>query len=320
MINASGNADYSIKQTGLDWGVDDTPSSSRPSLAKIFSFIKSISRDSVEVTTIGPAEHSLLRARGKLSHPSVNGHLILNPNGIDLRIIAGKIDHVVFETLNEGSYKATFKNADNQSVLSINFTADEKPGTEKITVCSRQGKLKAFDAGQNIEALWRNMTDVHHFYPMLKQFNISKLEAFHAVPDDLAVQVAPQSVMTVLKNMEKEQTPLMVFIGNDAVIQVYTGPVRKIIPLPTADKIAVHGITREGEKAVFKLALNQNDQAWVVNKISTQGYITSLEIFDKDNNHIAQFYGNRTEGEKQNKQWAELMQSLPRLADTGSAI
>jgi len=314
MINASTKAGYSIKETSQLWGVDYTQSSSHPSLATIFSFIKDVSQNAAEVTTVGPSGHSLLRVRGKIAHPSANGHLILNPNGVDLRIIAGEIDHVVYETMSERNYKATFKNRGNETVLSINFPAKEWPGEVSTPICSRQMALKTFDKNKGIEALWRSMTDVHHFYPLLKQLNISKLDAFRSVPDDLAVQVEAQSVMTVLNTLEKERALFMAFIGNDAVIQVYTGPIRKNVYLKAAGKVVVHGITREGEKAVMKITLNEIDQAWVVNKNSTRGFITSLEIFDKESRHIAQFYGKRAEGEKQDERWAALMQSLPRVS------
>ncbi|MGP3590305.1 ChuX/HutX family heme-like substrate-binding protein [Vagococcus sp. WN89Y] len=312
MINASGRADYSINNTSQDWGIDNTPSTSQTSLAKIFSFIKKISPGTMEVTTNGPSAHSLMRVQGKIAHPSANGHLILNPNGVDLRIIAGEIDHVMYDTLSEGNFKASFRNKNSETVLTIHFPAKEKPCEGTTAICSRQIKRKAFDSDKSIETLWRNMTDVHHFYPMLKQFNISKLDAFRSVPEDLAVQVTTQSVMTVLKTIEKEHSLFMAFVGNDAVIQVYTGPIRKLVHLKAAEKLVVHGVSREGESAVIKIALNEIDQAWVVNKNSTQGFITSLEIFDKDSNHIVQFYGKRAEGEKQDKQWAALMHSLPR--------
>lgn len=313
MINASARADYSIKQTSQNWGIDDTQHASSPSLAKIFSFIKNISQDAVEVTTKGPAEHSLLRVRGKISHPSANGHLILNPNGVDLRIIAGQIDHVTYEKLNEGSFKATFRDKENGEVLALNFCAQEELANQIVPVSSRQGKLKTFDKNKSIEELWRGMTDVHHFYPMLQQYNISKLDAFRSVPDDLAAQVDRQSVIEVLKTIEKEKSPFMAFVGNEAVIQVYTGPIRKIVHLQASEKLVVHGDTREGEKAVMKIALSEIDQAWVVNKKSKQGDITSLEIFDKQGNHIAQFYGQRAEGEPQDERWSALMRSLPRM-------
>ena len=45
-------------------------------------------------------------------------------------------------------------------------------------------------------------------------------------------------------------------------------------------------------------------EAWVTRKPTSDGYVTSLELFAHDGTQIAQLYGQRTEGEQEQAQSA----------------
>lgn len=302
---------YSIKETSTSWGVDFNNSNHVNSLSEILKKIKTVSTGITEVTTPGANSNSLLRTMGKIPQPTANGHLLLNPKGVDLRIIPGKIKEVRIKKSHYNQYNAIFLNEKKDPVLKINFTSKDNIKEEFINIASNQGKLKEIDKSKNIEYLWRNLANIHHFYPMLKKLGISKLEAFRQVPDDLAYQVDPSNLWDMLSSLQREKERFMIFASNDSVIQIYNGTINKIVELK--DKLVVHGKTDEGQDATFKIATNNLGEAWVVNKMSEQGYIASLEIFDKNENHIAQFYGMRTEGSKQSEKWVELIKRLPKI-------
>ncbi|WP_224717825.1 ChuX/HutX family heme-like substrate-binding protein [Pectobacterium versatile] len=304
------DANYSIKETSAAWGVDFNNSNS---LNEILKKIKKISTEAVETTTPGSNYNSLLRVTGKITQPAANGHLLLNPKGVDLRIIPGKIKEISIEKKSADNYDINFLNENKDNVLKINLTSKENIREESLEVTSKQGKLKERDKGKSIESLWRNLADIHHFYPMLEQFGMSKLEAFKAVPDDLACQVDQSSLWSVLASLQREKERSMIFVDNDSVVQIYTGTINKIVELKNKGKLVVHGETEEGQRAIFKITTSNLGEAWVVNKMSEQGYITSLEIFDKNESHIAQFYGMRTEGSKQSEKWVELIKRLPKI-------
>ena len=305
---------YPLKQTAEAWGISHDHLSTYSSLMKVFLFIKRVANAPLEVTTDGPSQHSELRVNGALTQPSLAGHLILNPRGVDLRFAAGNVAGVSYAPGSGDNFQAHFFNRQGGKILSVDFKTKEPIEVKTVIIDSRQGKLKAIDKSQSVETLWRSLTDVHHFYPMLQQLGIGKLEAFNQVPDELARQVAPESALSVLKEISRKQHNIMIFVGNDTAYQVYTGPVKKIVELTKAGKIVVHGETAEGHKAVFKLVQEAIDQAWVINKNSAEGLITSLEIFDKEGNHIAQFNGIRKEGGQQDTEWVALMKKLPFIA------
>jgi len=150
---------------------------------------------------------------------------------------------------------------------------------------------------------------------MLAQFGLSKLDAFQQVPSDLAYQVDLNSVWQVLSAVSLSRDNLMIFVDNGSVYQVYTGPVNKLktITHHGQTRLIAHGHTGEMEKAIFKITTSKLSQAWVVNKFSEQGPVSSLELFDEKLNHIAQLNSYRKEGMAQDEKWTNLMKGLPKI-------
>ncbi|MGL5007642.1 MAG: ChuX/HutX family heme-like substrate-binding protein [Plesiomonas sp.] len=313
--NTISNLVYSINETSHAFGINNKEASSSHSLKFAFDKIKHSysSKSKAEVITFtGKSQHSFISVKGRITEPAANGHLLLNPKGVDLRIIPGEIESFVLEkNINtDNNYRAIFLDKSQSIVLRINFESKDDIQETITNIESKKGKLKKINSNSDVEELWRNLTDVHHFYPMLQQLEISKLDAFRSVPDDLAYQVDTHSIWSVLTALQQKKEHFMAFIGNNAVVHVYTGPVLKLVPINN-NKIVIHGKTYEGEKAIIKISTKDIEQAWVVNKRSESGYITSLEFFDKDENHIAQFYGVRTEGFKQSEVWNKIITKLP---------
>lgn len=309
------NQDYSIKETSAAWGIDLENNASNTSLKYSLEKIKEISNRVTEVSVSDPSGKSTIYTTGEIKQPVSNGHLILNPNGIDLRIIPGEIKSVKYTHLEGNRYKAIFKNDRDDNVLSISFNSDKSidVNQHEHEIVSIKSKMKKSNTDDDIETLWRNMTDIHHFYPMLQQLGISKLDAFKAVPDELAYQVDINSLMPTLQNIQQNKEKIMVFIGNESVIQIYTGEVEKAVEVMNNKMIVIHGKTNEGNNSVVRISKDNIGEAWVVHKNSSDGFITSLEIFDANANHIAQLYGLRSEGQEQSPYWKKLMSELPKI-------
>nr|ELR5133071.1 hypothetical protein [Providencia rettgeri] len=302
---------YSVKDTSSQYGINLEENTKYSSLKHILENIKNISNNNVEMSTSGPSGHSIIYTNGKIKQPAANGHLILNPSGIDLRVIPGKIKNVNYEKISDNRYKANLMSHDGNKVLSLSFYSKEDLNISSSEISSLKSTMKTINKSNDIENLWRNMADVHHFYSMLQQLGISKLEAFQKVPNDLARKVSTESLLTTLNKIHNDNKKMMIFVGNDSAIQIYTGPIDKITEIMNGKKIVIHGTTEEGGKSVIRIAKDEVGEAWVVNKNSRDGFITSLELFNKNEEHIAQFYGVRREGQKQDEYWGDLMRKLP---------
>ncbi|WP_435956172.1 ChuX/HutX family heme-like substrate-binding protein [Dryocola sp. BD626] len=307
-----------INTTGQALGVNQKNDDITNNLSSIHKMIKNIS-NVVETMTFNNG--ASLSVTGKYKNSYSNGHLILNPKGIDLRFLPGKIKSVDIKTTKgtDDNYRhnITFKNKE-RPVQKTTFFSDkmiQNNDVKNYPINQQPGKLMDIDTTKSTEELWRSLTDVHHFYPMLEQKGISKIDALRSVPEDLAFQVKKESVSELLNHISSKNEKFMIFVGNDSAIQIYTGKIDKIIQpgkYTNLNKIIIHGTTEENEKAVCKISPDSIAQVWVVNKFSEGKTVTSLEVFDKDDNHIIQFYGWRKRGEEQSNDWQGIINKLPK--------
>lgn len=66
----------------------------------------------------------------------------------------------------------------------------------------------------------------------------------------------------------------------------------------------------------FTLHLIESEiaESWITRKPTQDGFVTSLELFDSKGQQIAQLYGQRTEGTKEQQQWREQLDALAKIA------
>jgi len=101
-----------------------------------------------------------------------------------------------------------------------------------------------------------------------------------------------------------ENTAIMVFIGNRGCLQIHTGPVKNIKMFGTEwlnvldDEFNMH--LRDTAVA----------SAWVVKKPTTDGDVTSLELFDAKGNNLVIFFGKRKPGEAEDEAWRKIVADL----------
>ncbi|WP_026641399.1 hemin-degrading factor [Bordetella petrii] len=156
---------------------------------------------------------------------------------------------------------------------------------------------------QALRAAWLAMQDTHEFFPMLRKFKVSRLAALQAAGTDLAQRVDPAAAEQALTAAAASGLSIMCFVGNRGMIQIHTGP--------------VSNLRRTGPwfnvlDARFNLHLNTQaiDQAWVVSKPTSDGWVTSLELYSDSAELIVQFFGERKPGRPELAEWRSLLGSL----------
>lgn len=151
---------------------------------------------------------------------------------------------------------------------------------------------------------WRALQDTHEFFGLLRQFKVGRRQALRLAGEDLARPVALESAALLLEGAAARQVPIMVFVGNPGIIQIHTGPVHNVLP--------AHGWLNVLDPD-FNLHLRQSalGSAWVVSKPTRDGFVTSLELFDKAGEFVIQFFGRRKGGESELTAWRELTDGLP---------
>jgi putative hemin transport protein len=152
---------------------------------------------------------------------------------------------------------------------------------------------------------WANMKDTHDFFGILRKHNVNRLDALY-LAKGYAYQLRKESLKTVLETAAETKLPIMIFAGNRGNLQIHQGKVQTIRVMESWLNIL---------DPDFNMHLREDliDTLWVVKKPTEDGVVTSIEAFDRNKNMIAQFFGLRKPGIPELKDWAALLETLPRV-------
>ncbi|RYX91105.1 MAG: hemin-degrading factor [Comamonadaceae bacterium] len=157
---------------------------------------------------------------------------------------------------------------------------------------------------------WSEMTDTHQFFGLINKFGVERQQSFRLVEGRYAVRLQNDVVRVLLDEASVDGTAIMVFVGSPGCIQIHTGPVKRIEPMvtPTAQWINVLD-------AGFNLHLREDmiASAWVVEKPTEDGVVTSVEVFDTRGELMVMFFGARKPGAPELQGWRDIAARLPRL-------
>ncbi|MBN3858430.1 hemin-degrading factor [Paraburkholderia sp. Ac-20340] len=161
-------------------------------------------------------------------------------------------------------------------------------------------------------AAWSAMNDTHEFFDVLRKFGVARLQALRLADKAYAEPIALDAIDALLNDAAGTQLPIMVFVGNPGMIQIHTGPVQTIRTM---------GPWLNVLDADFNLHLRTNlvAHAWVVRKPTSDGIVTSVELFDAAGENIAMLFGARKPGQPEREDWRAVVQRLARIERPESA-
>lgn len=150
---------------------------------------------------------------------------------------------------------------------------------------------------------WSKMTDTHQFIGILRRLKLSRRQAMHMIDRDFAWRLDLAGVQQMFESAAATALPIMAFVGNDACIQIHSGPVHEIKTM---------GPWLNVMDPTFHLHLRQDHitELWAVRKPTKDGHVTSLEAYGADGELIIQFFGKRHEGNEERTEWRALVESL----------
>lgn len=113
--------------------------------------------------------------------------------------------------------------------------------------------------------------------------------------------------------IQERRLPIMAIVGNRGCIQIYSGRVHNIRILDAWLNVMDTG---------FNLHIDQNlfAQCWLVRKPTTEGVVTSIDVFDAHGELIVQFFGERHPAQPESPAWRELAESLTEPLLSGEAL
>ena len=109
----------------------------------------------------------------------------------------------------------------------------------------------------------------------------------------------------MLQRMTDFGTAIMAQVGNAGIVQAYYGKIKNIRTKDTRLKIMNNG---------FRLLLREEDidSIWVAKKPTTDGIVTSLELFNRQGVQIASFLSKKSRGEPEPREWRDsIMRLMP---------
>lgn len=256
-------------------------------------------------------------------HISSGSGVVLN-HDIDLRVFVSHWQHgyALEEQLKDGAIRRSLQFFDGEGVAVHKIYARETTDLAAWSAIVAEWRAKdqsdrfaaiAYppkeadrpDEAIDIEALctrWAAMQDVHEFFGMLRDLGVGRRQAFRLVGDTYAREVAADSVRPLLE-AAAGSVPIMVFVGNRGCIQIHTGPVTRI---------AVMGPWLNVLDPGFNLHLRADHiaSAYVIRKPTRDGTVTSLELFDAEDNTIAMLFGERKPRQKERGDWRDLIAGI----------
>ncbi|MGU3780731.1 hemin-degrading factor [Burkholderia metallica] len=161
-------------------------------------------------------------------------------------------------------------------------------------------------------AAWDAMTDTHQFFGITRRFGVSRMQALRLADPQYAYPVeTARALRHVLEQAAQSGQPIMVFVGNAGMIQIHTGPVANVREVGAWINVLDPG---------FNLHVREDliAAAWVVKKPTSDGIVTSLELFDRQGDHVALLFGERKPGKVERDDWRALVATLPAAARGGA--
>lgn len=150
---------------------------------------------------------------------------------------------------------------------------------------------------------WAEMKDTHDFFGMTIKFGVSRNQALRLADKKMAFQVSTESYQFVLEKSVQRQLPIMIFVSSGGVIQIHTGEVENL----TAARGWYNVLD---EKFNLHIKHEEIASAWVVKKPTSDGIVSSLEIFDKAGENVALFFGKRKPGNPEKAEWRKLLAAI----------
>jgi putative hemin transport protein len=282
-----------------------------------------------EVMALTRNDQVVHERHGTYGELSVNGHVgLIVGEDIDLRIFFGPWRHgfAVSEETRVGTRRSLqFFDGAGQAVHKIyatNYT-DKTAFDALVALCRHENqeagldvvpaepkKAPRADGEIDVAALrkeWSELQDTHDFFGLLRKHKVDREQAMRLAGPEFAMQVPNDTARRMLQAASTDALSIMVFVGNPGMIQIHTGPVKKLVATGPWFNVL---------DPMFNLHLREDTIAssWMVRKPTRDGVVTSIELFDPAGDLTVSFFGKRKPGIPEQLPWRALVESFAKAA------
>lgn len=184
------------------------------------------------------------------------------------------------------------------------FKSEDQSTEEKVDHTPKAEIVEKPDSEINVagfQQAWIDLKDTHAFFGMLRQFGVTRTQALRLAPNThFALEIDNLALRRILNLAAERQISIMVFVGNQGMIQIHTGVVKNIVE---------HGPWINVLDPIFNLHVNETKihSSWIVRKPTEDGEVTSLELFNEKGELICTLFGERKPGIPELEAWRQIV-------------
>ena len=212
-----------------------------------------------------------------------------------------------FDKHGRAVHKVFCRDATNRAAFDAVMTRfSDGAGRPVFTPRTQAAEVKddsAIDASSMLTA-WGAMQDTHEFFGLLRTFGVERQQSFRLAEGRFTRRAPAAVARQLLQEAAFDGAPIMVFVGSAGCIQIHTGPVVRVEPLELRGVQWLNVLD-----AGFNLHLREDAiaAAWIVEKPTSDGVVTSVELFDGTGELMAMFFGERKPGQPEREDWRAIV-------------
>lgn len=160
---------------------------------------------------------------------------------------------------------------------------------------------------KELRASWDELSDVHEFPRLLKDLGITREQALDLIGKDAAYRIAPTAVQNLLESAAKQGQPIMVFVSNAGMTQIFSGNIKTV-------KATGEWFNVLDPDFNLHLRAAAIDHGWVVKRPAKDGVITSVEFYDAKGEQVVNFFSRRDRNKEESANWRNIVAGLARAS------
>lgn len=150
---------------------------------------------------------------------------------------------------------------------------------------------------------WATMTNVHQASKIFKYNGNDPITVYTALGKNYALKISAVKLIDFFSIIAKHQLNLMMFSRNYAAVQCYVGSISKLICFDGKIEISITDFN-------FIMRVSQLGDIWLITKPTDNGFVNSINIFDKTGNENLILTDKRTKSEPESDSWLKSIQQI----------
>ncbi len=275
-----------------------------------------------EVRTRTSAGAAFIEQTGRfpLSEDVTEAGLVIGEDGLDMRLnLRAWFWVCMLHDAQHQQYSLNVFDRQCRSLLRLSSTAQSQLPVWGALYARCEAKVPQFDdrtafACREVQAPglvqdWAAMNNVHDHFALLKRYGLSRYEGNRLVAPQFSRQLPLSGPVALFEQLATSGLELMLFVYSAGSVQIFTGlltGMRRdhdslIYDMPATELAA---------PTLFSIKDAPGAEAWRVHKPSDLGGVTSLELFDAEQQLIVQVFARRPAGQPEQVAWRDWLDAL----------